>query len=67
MQIKISSGERAELVVPGTSHTSAAVHISTKEADRNICEITVENGLVTKIAIREHDGSWRLVATREAK
>lgn len=72
MQIKISSGERAELIVP--SNASAAIHVATEASveDRTrplpylVCEIIVENGLVTKVAVRERDGSWTLVATREA-
>jgi hypothetical protein len=57
MNIKISTGERVELTAPGASYTGCAVHIATAEADRNICEVTIENGCVTKVFV--HDAAGR--------
>ena len=78
MKINISTGERAELVAPGASYTGCAIHIATegrpsgllpevKEAARNVCEVTIEHGLVTKVVILERDGSHTVVATRGTK
>jgi hypothetical protein len=61
MNIKISSGERIELTAPGTSSTCCGIHIATEIAARNICEVTVEDGRVTKIFVRTRDGALQQV------
>jgi hypothetical protein len=61
VNIKISTGERVELMAPGASYTGCAIHIATAEADRNICEVTVENGRVAKIFLRTSNGAWEQV------